>query len=235
MTPPARPPAGPRHEEVLQRLLRRQSVALLEEMRQRLGTSGRTVLRALGRLGYLTSYSHAGRYYTLRSIPTFDANGLWFFREIRFSAHGTLRATGVVLVRKAPAGHTHRELKAILGLRVHDTLRSLVEAKLLARQPVESLYVYLDQDPKRAAAQLERRRQERTPPGVAGPLPELDPARVIAVLVAMIRAPRDDSRSLATRLKAGGLDISEAQVQTVWRRYKLEKKTARWRSRRSRP
>lgn len=230
MTHPARRPPA----EALERLFRRQPVALLEEMRQSLGTSGRTVLRALSRLGYFTSYSHAGRYYTLRPIPTFDAHGLWFYREIRFSRQGTLRATLVVLVRKAPGGHTHRELEAMVGLRVHDTLRSLVEAKLLARQPVESLYVYLDVDPKRAAAQLEQRRRTLAPDGMPGPGPKLDPARVIAVLVAVIRAPRDSFRSIAVRLKAAGVDISEGQVQAVFGQYKLEKKTARSRSRRSR-
>ncbi len=32
-----------------------------------------TVFRKLTPLGYLTSYSHRGGYYTLKSIPRFDA------------------------------------------------------------------------------------------------------------------------------------------------------------------
>ena len=155
-------------DRVLESLFHRQKVALLEEMRQLLGVSGRTVFRALDRLGYYTSYSHAGRFYTLHSLPTFDANGLWFCHDVRFSVHGTLRATIVILVCRAPAGRTHQELGAILGLRVHDTLLSLVEAALISREPSESLYVYLDADPGRAAAQLQERRRGAAGTGTPG-------------------------------------------------------------------
>lgn len=217
----------------LKSLLRRQKVALLGEMRQLLRVSGRTVFRALDRLGHYTSYSHAGRFYTLREIPTFDVNGLWFCRDVRFSVHGTLRATVVVLVCRAPAGHTHQELGAILGLRVHDTLLSLVEGGLISREPFESLYVYLDPDPERAAAQLRERRRGAAGEGAKGPRPPLDEARVIAVLVAVIRSPRDSSLSISSRLRATGVAVDEEQVEAVFRQYGV-KKTAHSRSPRSR-
>jgi len=221
----------------LERLFRRKPVVLLDEMSRALDASGRTVYRALDRLGSLTSYSHAGRYYTLRHIPTFDVHGLWFLGDIRFSKHGTLRVTVVVLVCEAPAGRTHEELEVILGLRVHDTLRSLVEAHALGREPVQSVYVYLDPDPERAAAQLEARRRTRpapTPEPTPSAWPALEAPRVIEVLVAVIHAPRDDARAIAARLRAGGLGVSDAQVDAVFAQYALEKKTAHSRSPRSR-
>jgi len=36
-----------------------------------------TVFRKLKELGYLTSYSQGGRFYTLREIARFGADGLW--------------------------------------------------------------------------------------------------------------------------------------------------------------
>lgn len=45
-------------------------------------------------LGYLTSYSHRGRFYTLREIARFDANGLWSHDLAWFSRHGALLAGG---------------------------------------------------------------------------------------------------------------------------------------------
>ena len=220
-------------DRVLENLFHRQKVALLEEMRQLLGVSGRTVFRALDRLGYYTSYSHAGRFYTLRSIPTFDASGLWFCRDVRFSVHGTLRATIVILVSRAPAGHTHQELGAMLGLRVHDTLLSLVEAALISREPFESLYVYLNADPERATAQLQERRRGAGGTGTPGSSPPLDDARVIAVLVAVIGSPRDSPRVISNRLRSTGVDVGEEQVEAVFRQYKV-KKTAHSPSPRSR-
>jgi hypothetical protein len=221
--------------EALGTLFRRKLAVELDELRRTLGTPSRTtVFRVLTKAGYLTSYSHAGSYYTLRHVPKFDANGLWFHGEVRFSAHGTLRATIVVMIRKAAAGHTHDELALILGLRVHDTLRSLVRALVLERERIDAVYVYFDAEPERRTAQREQRRRSTAPALVARPPPPLDLPRVIEVLVAMLQAPGDEPAAIGARLRAGEIDVSDEQIQAVWKHYGLGKKTARSRSPRSR-
>ena len=40
-------------------------------------TSNLTVFRKLKHLGYLASYTHRGRFYTLTEIARFDDHGLW--------------------------------------------------------------------------------------------------------------------------------------------------------------
>lgn len=220
----------------LESLFDRKPVAQIAELCRALGVRSRTtVFFALKAAGYLTSYSHAGCYYTLGRIPEFDARGLWAVGGIHFSKHGTLRATIVVLVCEAPAGCTHEELAELLGLRVHDTLRSLVEAHALGRELVQAVYVYLDPDADHAAAQLaERRRKIADPVPVQGSPPPLDPTRVIDILLAVIHAPKDDASAIAARLCAAGLAVSDEQVAAVFAQYGLEKKTARSRSTRSR-
>lgn len=229
------PLARPDHRRTLQKLFRRKPILQLHEMQRALGTSARTVFRSLATLGYLSSYSHAGRYYTLRRLPAFDANGLWFHGEVRFSSHGTLRATVVVLVERSPVGHTHDELQAVLGLRVHDTLRALVERQELAREMFETVYVYLHSDPEVAAAQVARRHQQHAPaaPTPAAPKGPLDLARVVDVLVAIIQDPRAAPADLAARLRTRGTEVSEQHIEEVFARYGL-KKTPRSPSRRSR-
>src|SRR3990172_4690151 len=119
----------------LNHLFRQKRAALLDDLRAALGTASRTtIFRILKAVGYFTSYSHAGRYYTLRRIPKFDRLGLWSWRGIGFSSHGTLRATSVFLIEQAEAGQTHEELQRQLGLRVHDTLRSLVQERIITRE-----------------------------------------------------------------------------------------------------
>jgi len=44
-----------------------------------------SVFRRLSALGYLSSFNHDGRYYTLDDIPDFDINGLWHFQGVFFS------------------------------------------------------------------------------------------------------------------------------------------------------
>jgi len=221
----------------LERVFQRRPVAVLDQLRRALGASASTVFRVLDRVGYLTSYSHAGKYYTLRSVPSFDTHGLWFCGEVRFSTHGTLRATLVFLVRQAPAGHTHEELEALLGLRVHDTLRSLVETHHLGREQVAAVYVYVDTDSRRATVQLEHRRAmvpRISPPRSAEPQSDLDLARVVEVLLAVIHHPRHDVDRLVAHLGVKGIVVTAEQVQEVLTRYHVKKKTARSRSRRSR-
>lgn len=222
------------HRAKIEKLFDRKPVLRLSDLRRALGVRSRTtVFFALKAAGYLTSYSHAGRYYTLGRIPKFDEHGLWFSGEIRFSKHGTLRATVIVLVREAPGGMTHEELKEILGLKSHDTLRSLVEECLLGREKIQSVYVYLDRDPKRQAAQTaERRKKMASVKEVeASTAPALKEPLIIEVLLAVIHAPRDHARAIAARLRAEGSAASEKEVEAVLARYGLEKKTASSRSR----
>ena len=78
----------------LDRLFKRTPIADLPTIQRALETTSRTtVFRTLSEIGYRTSYSHAGRYYTLDEIPRFDEDGLWVHGEALFSKYRTLRAT----------------------------------------------------------------------------------------------------------------------------------------------
>lgn len=216
------------YKAALNKLFRTRPVALLDDLRRALKTRSRTtIFRVLRAIGYRTSYSHAGRYYTLERIPKFDAHGLWRYLEIGFSALGTLRATVIHLVESSPAGQTHQELQDLLHLRMHDTLRLLVHAGELKREPFHNTYVYLSANPKRAAEQWSQR-QPLAP--ILGPA-ELDPARIIDVLVDVIHHPKDDAGAVCRRLRGLGHSLTPEQVETVFTRYEL-KKTPPSRSRR---
>lgn len=222
------------HLQVLKRLFTQSPIAMLEQMQRALGTSGRTVLRVLNKLGYLTSYSHAGRFYTLQGIPRFDFRGLWSHDQVRFSSHGTLRATLVYLVKQAQAGYTHEELQVIVGLRVHDTLHSLVEAAQIGRVHVAGVFVYVDVDPQHANAQLTQRSAIVHAPRAAGTTePPPDPAHIIDILVAVIHHPDYPPSGIVRDLRARSVQITEAQVEHVLVTYGV-KKTVRSRCKRSR-
>src|SRR2546428_4687813 len=101
----------PQYLAALEKLYRTKRVALLDDLREALRTESRTtIFRVLSAAGYLTSYSHAGRYYTLKRIPKFDSHGIWLLRGIGFSRDGTLSANVIHLVEASPAGHDHTAL-----------------------------------------------------------------------------------------------------------------------------
>jgi hypothetical protein len=224
-------PIRAEHLDALNTLYRKKPVAVLDDLRRALDTPSRTtIFRVLSFAGYLTSYSDAGRYYTLKPIPKFDNQGLWLYRGIGFSSHGTLRATVTYLVENSPAGQTHEELEELLQLRVHDTLRLLVNAQALARQRLQQAYVYLSARPQVARVQWAQRQQLAAELAAAV---ELEPSRVIDVLLDVIRHPENDAGAVASRLRAAGHPVTREQVEVVFARYAL-KKTAPSRSRRSR-
>jgi len=123
------------------------------------GRSRRSLYRDLSRLGYLSSFTHKGGYYTLASIPAFDEWGLWFYRDIGFSRAGTLKRTVAVLVEAAPDGYTHAELRGLLRVRLHNTLLGLVREGRIGRERYEGVHLYVCAAVERAAEQS-RHRQE---------------------------------------------------------------------------
>ena len=197
------------------------------------GSSRRSLFRDLTSLGYLSSYTHTGRYYTLRSVPDFDADGLWRYQGIGFSRDGTLKATVRRLVDTSEAGRTQRDLQRRLGVRVHNPLLDLVESKQLGREPLEGEYVYLTAARRRSAMQL---RCRRALVATGSPTSTAPPELAVEVLLELIHGTviRLDAQEVAARLVARGVAVTAAQVEEVLRRHGVVKKTAPSRSPRSR-
>ena len=139
-----------------------QKVATMPQLKHALGTDvALTVFRKLAGLSYRTSYSHAGAYYTLDSIAQYDELGLWSYRDIHFSRHGTLLDTAAVLVPQAPAGYLADELEAVVHVAVKDPLRQLAQGGRLYRAAWEGRYLYCAPDRARRQEQWAARQAQR--------------------------------------------------------------------------
>ena len=219
-----------RHQAALNALFKHKRVARLPELRKALRVRSRTtVFFALKTVGYYSSYSHAGRYYTLAHIPRFDEHGLWSHGQVHFSKHGTLRDTVVALVQQAPGGYSHEQLQVLLCVRLHDTLRHLVATELLSRKRFGAVFVYLSTDDERAAEQL--RYREETDRAIAEMLRVATDEEVVEVLVeALKEAPEIPApERVARRLVARGIRLEPHHVKQVYEEHGLVpgKKTAR--------
>lgn len=105
-----------------------------------------TVFRKLKALGYQTSYSHRGKFYTLRDIPRFDPQGLWSCRDVWFSRDGNLQDTTQRFVEEALAGRTASELQQLLHVEVKEPLLELYRRKRIDREQIGGNYVYFGPD-----------------------------------------------------------------------------------------
>jgi len=211
----------------LRSLFRKRLVADLRVLFEALDTRSRmSVFRRLREIGYFSSYTHTGRYYTLADIPEFDDYGLWRHQAIGFSRFGTLRATVAHRVQDADAGCTHAELEALLRLRVYNTLLRLIHAGEIQRQAVGGAYVYLSIDGERASRQLDARQTAQVVP------PSHLPPDDVVLLVVVEALHASDGLPAATvvaaRLAARGQDVVAIQVEQVYEHFGLEpgKKTA---------
>ena len=130
----------------------------LTELKKALGTTADlTVFRKLRQLGYLSSYTHRGRFYTLRRIARFDSDGLWSHQDVWFSSQGTLLATCQAWINRSAQGCFAEELAGRLHADVQDTLHELVRRGHLLRTEVNGLFLYTSPDGRRSKDQVRTR------------------------------------------------------------------------------
>ncbi len=169
----------------LRRFLRSNKIATLPELKQTLGTDvDTTVFRKLKELSYRSSYSHRGRYYTLAEIPQFDPQGLWSFHDVWFSRWGNLVTTVESLVSDAPQGY----------------FAKLVEQRRIARQQVDTLFLYCSRDAALRRRQVLARPALSEIPGSASA--EVSPEELQASLVLFSSLLDEQQRRLYAGLES---------------------------------
>lgn len=135
------------HSSTLRTLLKQQKIATMEQLQDVLGThASATIFRKLSELEYLTSYSHGGRYYTLKSTARFNAQGLWSFDAVWFSHYGSLLNTLEYFINESEAGFFGEELKNLLSVNVNAPLLMLFQQGRVAREKNLGLYLYCSRD-----------------------------------------------------------------------------------------
>jgi len=210
-------------------------VCTLKDLREHLEISHMTVVRALKKYGYHTSYNKNSAYYTLRDIPAFTANGLWTYGDVRFSVHGTLLETIVVMVNQSCMGYTVHEIEKPLGTKVGNLLCRLGKQKRLGSYYEGRYAVYVSIDPQRQLKQKTQRKQHMEKARKAAgslrrlrtDMPEgIDAVSIISVLIRMIQMPNASTASLSRSLQSRDIAITAEQIRGITDFYALEKKTA---------
>ena len=198
---------GEAGEEIVRKHLQVNKIATLDEIKRLLATDARmTVFRTLQRLGYCSSYSHRGGYYTLPEIPEFDQLGLWSFQAAWFSKHGNLLQTTAALLEQAEAGYTAAELEMLLQVEVKHSMLQLKRRGLIARCKIAGVYVYTSIDGGRRRQQhLMREGREAAAEVGIGLDAELLPEEAKAAIVLFFSLLNEKQRRLYAGLEAAKL------------------------------
>lgn len=207
-------------EKDIVELFYKQKILTKKQLTQSYGCSNMTAWRILSGHGYITSYNFNAKYYTLSDIPVFDKNGLWSYRNVRFSKYGSLTNTLVAVVFNSRCGLEKNELQQLLGVNVIPILSKLYHQGKLYREKVDGIFVYLQtnaderlrQLSNRAALIKDKHRQ----------LPE--PERIIAVLVELIQRVELQPQQLARRVCRKGIKVTPTEIRAILQHYQLTKK-----------
>lgn len=179
-----------------------------------------SVRRFLSKTGYYSSFTHNGKWYTLRTTPRFSRDGLWFYRDIGFSRAGSLTNTLFELTSRSPAGMTAEMLGEKLRCRCHTILVQLYRRRKLQRKKTGRSYVYLAADSHTAAAQCRTMVLKDLPPA---PLPA---EIAVLALVAFIRNPQASFKKLAKTLSiTRNVTVDAAEIERLFDLYGLKKTT----------
>jgi hypothetical protein len=199
--------------------LKKKVLAIQDVIQAVNATSRMTAYRYLKKLDYISSYTHARQFYTLRTIPEFDSDGLWHFGEVGFSKHGTLMETIIHLVNHSKNGKTNSDLEKQQHIYVQNALLSLVKAEKIRREEQNGVYVYFSADPKICRNQMAKRNK-------SGSRKQLPVWVTVEILIETIKSLEEKPGidEVITRLSKRGSSITREQVEQVFEENGLEKK-----------
>jgi len=143
-------------QDKLRELFSQQSCWTIEQLNQSLDYSTISIRRFLKQIGYVSSFTHNSKWYTLSSIPNFNNNGIWFNGDIGFSRHGNLKQNIIHLIDKSPQGLSAKQLAGILSLPCHAVLNHMYKSGAIERLKGASNFVYLSAVPSKKQRQLTR-------------------------------------------------------------------------------
>lgn len=120
-----------------------QCILTMTDIKRILGTNvNMTAYRILSNFTYLSSYSHAGRYYTLSEIAQFDEHGIWEYSQVYFSQFRTLKDSILPVLEQSTSGYSAHELKELFKIPVYNTVLNLYKKKQVKREQISNEYIY---------------------------------------------------------------------------------------------
>lgn len=171
--------------------------------------------------GVYTSYNQNGRYYTLPSVPRFDENGLWHYRQICFSRQGTLKNTVVHLIQKSSSGLDGNQVGEIVGLSPSSFMHHFRNTPGIRREKHGGVYVYFSDATDAYVHQKEKRLED-----LALSAQALSDTDAVVVLAALIKHHEISVEDIPTLPEIKSAGLHPHAVRDFLEHHGLLKKTA---------
>jgi hypothetical protein len=203
----------------LKKMFHKFKVLTLSHVSKTHGRSIRTVQRQFAELAVLRSYNKNSRYYTLPEIPTFNAHGIWCYRDILFSKYGDLRQTVKHMILASEDGLSGNEIGDIVNLLPRSFMHHFRETEGIFREKHGGVYINFSNDPTIFAKQIKKRVQ-------ADDVKRISDAIAIKILVGYIKHPELSEEELSSILRREqNVDLSPSMITNLLSFHGLLKKT----------
>jgi hypothetical protein len=203
----------------LAELFKQEKCYTIDELSRLLNYSLISIRRFLKVIGYYSSFTHNSKWYTLRSIPSFNKNGIWFYQDIGFCKHGNLNQTIGHFIDKSSQGLTAKDLFNILSVPCHPVLNQMYKKKKIDRFNTPKGFVYLTTSESKKGLQL-KRLQVLTP---SPKIEHLNPQTAVYVLVELIKNPKASFLELSVAVNKKGVTASQQAIAQLFKDYDLKK------------
>jgi len=204
----------------LSKLFKEKKCCTIEELSKSLDYSIISVRIYLKKIGYYSSFTHNNKWYTLKRIPSFDEQGLWFYKKIGFSKHGNLNQTILNFINRSSQGLSAKKISEIILQPCHSVLNMMYTKGKIDRINTKSGYVYLSIDEKKRAQQTDIVLKSKESPFPSD-------ADAVQIFVKLIKNPDYTADELVSSLKGKIITKNPESIKRLLRYHKLEKKTSR--------
>ncbi len=198
-----------------------EKILTISDLKNRMMVSETTIRRKLKKIKAITSYNKNGKFYALPDIPKFDTNGLWNYKDVRFSKHGNLTQTITHLINQSLSGLHADVIGELIAYQPHSLLNQLCLKSIIQREKLHGKYVYFSVNEKLYKSQFNKYTI------LQAQYVEEEISCIIAVrlLIEKIRRPKDSLSDLVRVLHKGNIKISELQAKYFFEKHGIEKKT----------
>ena len=206
-------------QQHLEKLFEKKKCYTIEELHKALNYSLISIRRFLKKIGYYSSFTHNSKWYTLKAIPSFDNNGIWFYRDKGFSVHGNLNQTILHFVNKSSKGLSAKELINILSVPCHSILNQMYNKKKIDRLKTSDGFYYLTINENKKKMQIKKLQIIASPKKIARLLPQT----AVYVLVEFIKNPEASFLELSIAVEKKGVKVSQTSIARLFKEHDLKK------------
>ena len=193
----------------------------IDELAGKLDYAVISVRRLLLQVGYYSSYTHNGRWYTLKDIPVFNVHGLWQHDAIGFSKRGTLINTIQHIIDSSHSGYPAGTLCSMLATDCRAVLTQMYQKSRIDRIKPQAQFVYLSSDKhiNRRQRMICAVSEDKVPIG------SISTEAAVRVLVEFINNPSLSFAQISANLKNKmSIRVDPEQIKRLFEQHGFKKK-----------